>query len=239
MRVTDAFEDLDTGRLEDRLGYRFRERGLLAEALTHASTQDGHNERLEFLGDAVLNLVVAEMLYAERPEAREGHLTELKSMLVSRTTLERVAERIGLDGAVRTGGSLENRPSVPRSVLGNALEAILGAIYLDSRGQHGIGQAGLVALRLLAPERARLSLDYDRAHAKQILQHYAQRSLGTLPGYAVLEHFEHAETSAFLVAAELEGKSYPPAWGTTKREAERWAAWEAVLRLRAEGKLAG
>ena len=126
-------------KLEACLGYSFHAPRLLWEALTHASTQEVHNERLEFLGDAVLNLVVSQTIFARFPEAREGRLTELKAFLVARNTLEEVAQRLGLAGEIRTGGGLENRGSLPRSLLGNALEAILGAIFLDSENQNQTG----------------------------------------------------------------------------------------------------
>ena len=216
-------------RLEGRLGYRFRDRELLARALTHASARDGHNERLEFLGDAVLNLVVAEALFRTLPDKREGRLTELKALLVSRDTLERVALRLGLADFVRTGGSLAERGSVPRSVLGNALEALLGALYLDAGNAAGLEIAGRAALAWLQPEMARLETEHARARAKSKLQAWAQRAHGCLPEYHLLETFVHPEAHAFQVAALVAGRRFPAAWASTKKEAERLAAWEALL----------
>jgi ribonuclease-3 len=192
-----------------------------------------HNERLEFLGDAVLNLVVSQTIFARFPEAREGRLTELKAFLVARNTLEEVAQRLGLAGEIRTGGGLENRGSLPRSLLGNALEAILGAIFLDSENQNqtGLNVSKRVVLKWLAPEFESIEDRQIRRAAKQELQAFAQRKFGTLPSYEVVDHFDHPETKAFKVSARIGNRSFVGAWGTTKRDAERLAAWEAWLEL--------
>jgi len=220
----------DPGALEGVLGHRFRRPELLREALTHASAEEAHNERLEFLGDAVLSLVAAEELYVRFPKAREGRLTDSKSRLVARATLARVARRLGLEPWLVTGGSLEIRRSVPRSVLGNAVEALLGAIYLDA----GLEAAREAFRRWLAPEIRALEESPSRIHAKQRLQELCQKRFGGLPRYRILEQVEHPETTAFQAAVEIGERSFPPAWGTTKKEAERWAAWEALLVLEAE-----
>lgn len=221
-------------RLEERIGYRFRNRELLARALTHASSRDRHNERLEFLGDAVLNLVVAEALFRTLPDLREGRLTELKALLVARDTLERTAARLGMDEFLRTGGSLAGRATVPRSVLGNALEAVLGAAYLDVEPAQRLETVRRLALGWLQPEMGRLVAVQERARAKSRLQDWAQRTHGCLPEYRVVETFEHPETRSFLVAAVVAGRSFPAAWAAAKKEAERLAAWEALLTLRGE-----
>ncbi len=227
-------EQADHRRLEDRLGYRFRDRELLARALTHASARDGHNERLEFLGDAVLNLVVAEALFRTLPDLREGRLTELKALLVSRDTLERVAMRLGLAEFVRTGGSLAERGSIPRSVLGNALEALLGALYLDAGEAEGLETAAKASLAWLQPEMARLETEHARARSKSRLQSWSQRAHGCLPEYHLVETFDHPEAHAFQVAAVVAGRRFPAAWASTKKDAERLAAWEALLVIQGE-----
>lgn len=226
----------DFGRLEDLLGYCFRDRLLLQEALTHASRPEVHNERLEFLGDAVLNLVAAEELYRLFPGVREGRLTVLKSRVVSREALSRAGERLGLGGWLRTGGSLERRASLPRSLLGNALEAVLGALYVDSGPAGALEHARAAVRRWLAPELENLDQDNARESAKQTLQLYTQRVHGCVPRYHVLETYEHPLTTSFCVAAEVDGRRFPAAWGSSKKEAERWAAWEAILGLRAQGE---
>ncbi len=233
-----ADDPRDAGRLESRLGYTFRDPELLRRALTHASATENadHNERLEFLGDAVLNLVVAEALYRNLPHSREGRLTELKSMLVARRTLERVAMHLELEPHLHTGSGLDSGAGLPPSVLGNALEALIGAIYLDRPLGEGLGVASQVALALLEPEIERIPEEYERQRAKSLLQAHAQRHHGCLPRYLLLDTYEHPRASAFQVAVELAGRRFPPSWGKTKKDAERNAAVEALLVLRAEGR---
>lgn len=227
----------DPAHLEELLGHRFTDRSLLEEAITHASTQEEiHNERLEFLGDTVLNLVIAEELYARYPHDREGRLTELKSRLISRQTLGEVGGRLGLEPHLRIGGSLNSRMSLPPSVLGNALEALLGAIYLDCAPEQRLSVMRSIITKWLQPEFLSLEHAHERASAKQVLQFYVQKECGTLPKYHCVDTFEHPLTAAFKVEVEIQQRRFPAAWGTNKKEAERWAAWEALLVLKAEGR---
>jgi ribonuclease-3 len=230
-------------RLEEVLGHRFRRAELLEEALTHASSAAGHNERLEHLGDAVLNLVAAEMLFLRHPDAREGLLTQWKSLLVARETLARVGERLGLAPYLRVGGGLDGE-ALPRSLLGNAVESLLGAVYLDAGGGldprgGGLAACAQLAARWLEPELAALPDRHARAHAKMLLQDWAQAQGGPPPIYVVTDAHEHPDAHAFRVCAECAGRRFAGAWASTKREAERLAAWEAVLTLRAEGARIG
>lgn len=230
-------------RLEEVLGHRFRRAELLEQALTHASSAAGHNERLEHLGDAVLGLIAAEMLFARFPEAREGLLTKWKSLLVSREALTRVGERLGLAAHLRVGGGLDSA-ALPRSLLGNAVESLIGAVYLDAGG--GLDSAGggmaacaAIAARWFEPELAALPARHARAHAKSLLQEWAQARHGAAPTYLVTDVHEHPEARAFRVCAELGGRRFAGAWAASKREAERLAAWEALLELRAAGEKIG
>lgn len=230
-------------RLEEILGHRFRRAELLQEALTHASSAESHNERLEHLGDAVLNLVAAEMLFLRHPDAREGLLTQWKSLLVARETLARVGERLGLAPYLIVGGGLDGA-SLPRSLLGNAVESLIGAVYLDAGGGLDPAGSGLAACsrlvaRWLEPELAALPDRHARAHAKMLLQSWAQAQRGAPPSYLVTATHDHPETRAFRVCAEVAGRRFGGAWAPSKREAERLAAWEAVLALRGEGERIG
>jgi len=230
-------------RLEEVLGHQFRRAELLEEALTHASSAESHNERLEHLGDAVINLVAAEMLFIRHPDAREGLLTQWKSLLVARETLARVGERLELAPYLRVGGGLDGS-ALPRSLLGNAVESLLGAVYLDAGGgldpnSGGLAACARLAARWLEPELAALPNRHARAHAKMLLQDWAQAERGAPPGYVVTESHEHLDTRSFHVCAEVAGRRFAGAWAPSKREAERLAAWEAVLVLRAEGEMLG
>jgi len=207
------------------LPHRFRDEALLRLALTHASTGgDEDNERLEFLGDAVLDLVVAEEFFRLHPTADEGVLTEMKAWIVSREVLAEAAHRLGIEEAVVLGNGMKNRP-LPRSVHANLYEAVLGAVYLD---------AGLEASRSFVLDSLSGPLDKVRRleaipNPKQSLQRHSQLATGQPPNYVLLDERGSAHSKAFLVAAQIADHRYPGAWGRTRKEAERWAAHEALL----------
>lgn len=208
----------------------FRDPALLELALTHASTQgERHNERLEFLGDAVLDLVVADELIATVPELDEGEMTELKASLVSRRTLAAVAAELDLGSRARVGQGLRER-QLPSSVLANLFEALLGAVYLD----RGLEAARAFVRASLARPLADVRRRGPDANPKQALQHLAQARWGEIPLYELLEERGRAHARSFLVAARLQARAFPAAWGRTRKEAERWAAYEALLVLETE-----
>jgi len=208
------------------LSYEFKDPKLLELALTHssASSSGRDNERMEFLGDAALDLIVAEELYDRAPELPEGQMTELKAAVVSRASLAVVARDMGLDELASVGRGLERR-RLSRSVLANLYEAVFAAVYLDG---------GLEAAREFARETLGASLDgdpEDERSPKQVLQEHVQKRDGLPPTYRMLEERGAMHARAFLVQAETDAESYPPAWGRTVKEAERWAAYEALLVL--------
>jgi ribonuclease-3 len=208
-------------------GHDFHDPALYELALTHSSvegTQD--NERLEFLGDAALDLVVAEELYATHPDLSEGPLTELKAAVVSRKALAEAARRLALEDAARVGRGLGRR-ALSRAVLANLFEALLGAIYLDG----GLAAARRFVLSSLADDLARVREDSLGGVPKQRLQELCQRCWGEPPMYVVLEQRGKSHARAFLVAAEADGEQFPSAWGRTVKEAESRAAEEALLVL--------
>jgi ribonuclease-3 len=210
-----------------RVPYEFHDQSLFDLALTHASVgAERDNERLEFLGDAALDLIVAEELYRHHRELPEGDLTELKAWVVSRRTLAEAARRMKLGDEARVGQSLRQQ-SLPRSVLSNLYEAVLGAVYLDG---------GLESARAFAHATLLAPLDEVRqrthsANPKQRMQHLCQKRWGNPPDYIVLETRGEAHARAFLIAAEVGGEQFPSAWGRTRKEAEGWAAHEALLVL--------
>jgi len=235
-------ETAGTGELTERelaaaeraIGHRFASRPLLRQALTHSSTGAGtlgHNERLEFLGDTILSLLVAEELFRANPTETEGELTERKSAIVSRPHLARVSLRLGIERFLIVGKGIPRDRPVPRSILSNALEAILGAIYLDG----GLEAARRATLHWLRPGSEGGSRAQE--NHKKALQHYAQARYGAPPTYRVLALRGSEVARAFEIVAEVNGRVFPPAWGKTKREAEQWAAREAILALEAEGAL--
>jgi ribonuclease-3 len=211
------------------LPHDFADPALLELALTHSSTVASlDNERLEFLGDAVLDLVVAEELYRHHEGLQEGDLTEQKAFVVSRKTLAEAAQRMGLDEIAKLGRGLARR-ALSRSVLANLYEAVLGAVYLDA----GLERARTFTLETL---REPLTEVRERSHApnpKQVFQELCQKRWGRPPSYSLLETRGLAHTRSFLVAAEADegAQQFPSAWGRTRKEAESWAAHEALLVL--------
>jgi ribonuclease-3 len=215
--------------------HAFQDERLLALALTHASTGASEdNERLEFLGDAVLDLIVAEELYRVVPPLDEGAMTELKAWVVSRKVLAGVARALGLEEQARVGAGMRAR-ALTSSMLANLYEAALGAVYLDA----GLAAAQAFARATLAGPLARVQAQKSAPNEKQVLQRHSQAVTGHPPEYVVLRERGHAHAKAFLVAAEFGARRFPSAWGRTLKEAERWAAHEALLVLQEEDASAG
>jgi ribonuclease-3 len=213
------------------LPYEFRDPDLLELALTHSSLGSSRdNERLEFLGDAALDLVVAEDIFRCHRDLAEGEMTELKASVVSRKSLAEAATALGLGESARLGQGLRQR-ALPRSVLANLYEAVLGAIYLDGGLEAARGFIHSTLSTQLLAVRAR---DRD-ANPKQRFQQLCQSRFGELPAYVVLESRGEAHARAFLIAAEADHERFPSAWGRTRKEAESWAAHEALLVLAERG----
>ena len=215
------------------LEYRFKDPDMLASALTHASVATSRlasNERLEFLGDAVLGLVICEELYARFPEYLEGELTRIKSVVVSRETCARVADRLGLVNHLSLGKGITESANLPSSLAACAYEAIVGAVYLDG----GLAVAQRLILRDMGEEIDRVLAGEHRLNYKSLLQQHAQHDLGATPTYDVLDEKGPDHAKAFEVAVVLRGRRYPSAWGPSKKSAERRAAMEA---LRALGRI--
>ncbi len=225
---------LDRERLQNRLGYHFQDESLLDLALTHRSCGGNNNERLEFLGDAVLDLVVGELLFGRFPEAREGELSRMRSNLVKGTSLARVARQLNIGNQLNLGGGERKSGGQRRdSILADALEALIGAIYLD---------AGLVIARQrteewLVDSIAGLSKQGEDKDAKTRLQEYLQGQGKSLPEYQV-EHVKgdpHDQT--FVVSCNIELLEKPVmAEGSSRRGAEQAAADKILQQLRNTGK---
>jgi len=212
------------------LDYDFRDPSLLELALTHASTgRQENNERLEFLGDAVLDVIVAEELFRSDPLRNEGEMTERKAWIVSREVLAGVAHALGLEDLAHFGHGMRDR-QIPRSVLANLYEGYLGAVYLDG----GLEAARTFALATLKDAFHEVGQLEDARNPKQELQRRSQIETGEPPAYVLVEERGHAHAKAFLVAAEVGEQRFPSAWGRTRKEAERWAAQEALLLLDGE-----
>jgi ribonuclease III len=225
--------------LERRLRSTLRNRALWEQALTHRSYAYERgglptNERLEFLGDAVLGIVITDQLYNEFPDQPEGDLAKMRAALVNMTVLADVAREIGLGDAVKLGRGEEMTGGKDKSsILADTLEAVFGAVYLD----RGIRTARRVILRLFLP-RVRGQVEGGVVHDyKTTLQELAAAQLSTLPDYTLSESGpDHAKR--FQAIVSLAGISYGAGAGRSKKEAEQAAARVAVERLR-EGSHSG
>ena len=226
--------------LEDALGYRFREPALLREALRHSSYANEHrggeaasNERLEFLGDSVLGFVTAEFLFRSRPEAPEGELTRLRARLVCEESLYGVARTLGLGQYLCLGRGEEAGGGRERaSILADATEAVIAAVYLDG----GIEAAEALIHRVLLDDAEETRAAEQRRDYKTALQEFVQRTPGQALSYRLAGESgpDHAKT--FTVTVLLDGAPAGTGSGHSKKEAEQMAARDALARLGGEAE---
>jgi len=227
-------EALVLEKCQQQMGYRFRQIDLLRAALTHtscANTRAMSNERLEFLGDSIIGMVVCEQLYNKYPDYQEGELTKIKSVVVSRHSCAAVTRRLQLDRCLFLGKGLSQQREIPENVLADVFEALVAAVYLDG----GWEVARQWVLRCLGPimEQA-VQEKVWHANAKSELQTLAQREHGVTPRYQVLDEQGPDHCKCFKVSAQIGSHMFAPAWGRTKKEAEIRAACNALAQLRGE-----
>ncbi len=223
----------DLDQLQDVLGHRFRDLALLDLALTHESYSNerncpfGNNERLEFLGDSVLGLVVCRYLYDRHPHLSEGRLAQIKASLVSTTCLARQARSLNLDRYLRLGrGELLAHGGARRNIQADTLEAVIGALFLDG----GMEAARRFVLSLLQDPMDRMEgLQKD---FKSLLQEHTQRLHKALPLYRVMTEEGPPHERTFVVEVSFLTEPLGQGVGRTKREAGQSAAQEALDVLR-------
>ena len=229
----DADHSEKMSRCEKLIDYQFQDQELLRFALTHASGAAhrlASNERLEFLGDAVLGFVVCAWLYEDYPEYNEGDLTKIKSAVVSRRTCGKVACEIGLDECLIVGRGVTRNRSFPRSLVSDVFESIVAAIYLD--GGHDV-----VGARLKHWLRSEVEMAVQSQGAtnyKSTLQQRAQRDIACTPIYRLKRETGPDHRKSFLISAVIDGHEYTAAWGTNKKEAEQKAAANALAEMNGE-----
>jgi ribonuclease-3 len=212
------------------IGYQFNDIDLLRNALTHASGAAhrlASNERLEFLGDAVLGFVVCSWLYEAYPEYSEGDLTKIKSAVVSRRTCGKVACQIGLDQCLIVGRGVARNRSYPRSLVSDAFESVVAAMYLD--GGHQVARDRLQGWLKSEVEMAVQS--QGASNYKSTLQQRAQRDIACTPLYRLKQETGPDHRKSFLISAVINGKEYTAAWGSNKKEAEQKAAANALAEM--------
>ena len=218
---------------EALLGYCFHDRELLREALTHASIADDRrqsNERLEFLGDSVLGLVVCHRLFEIYPDYLEGDLTKLKSAVVSRNTCAAVANAIGLTELIFVGKGMTGRAGTaqrPSSLAAGVFESIIAAIYLDG----GLEPARTFILRHMNAHIQQFAATTHQQNYKSLLQQYAQQNLDGSPMYELLDEKGPDHSKCFEVRVVIGGRAFGSAWGPAKKPAEQRAAQIALEEL--------
>jgi ribonuclease-3 len=219
-----------TRQLEQILGHKFFHPGLLEKAMTHSSAVDSRllsNERLEFLGDAVLGVVICRSLFERFPAYLEGDLTKIKSLLVSRKTCARLARQLGLQKFLKIGKGMVDNKALSSSLAAGLFEAVIAAIYIDGGFE--------AADRFLSKHFGTLieKADAKQAHGnyKSLLQQYVQQRFNTTPVYELLDEKGPDHDKCFESEVVVNDRHFQSAWGRNKKEAEQKAAFNALVDL--------
>ena len=218
--------------LENTLGYKFETKKLITEALTHKSYKQPYdNERLEFLGDAVLDLIVGEYLYKKFPKSDEGELSKLRASLVNEDGFNKLAIFLNLGDYIYLSNAEEKNGGREKpSLLSNAFEAVMGAIYLES----GLEKLNTVVLNLLEKNYETISLDNLFKDFKTALQEITQSRFGLIPEYTVIASRGPDHKKEFEIAVIIDSKEYARAVGKSKKVAQQEAAKIALNILKEE-----
>jgi ribonuclease-3 len=210
-------------QIEHSIGYSFRDERYLAQALTHSSAADDRlasNERLEFLGDSVLALVICQTLYERFPSYLEGDLTKVNSCA-------KVARKLDLKSALKMGKGMSSVRTIPRSLEAGVIEAVIGAIYLDG----GFNEAKAFILRTFDFLLEKAYNEGTHGNYKSLLQQYSQDKYGVTPTYVLLDEKGPDHNKCFESEVILDEHHFSSAWGVTKKEAEQLAALNALKEL--------
>lgn len=224
---------MDEGTLrqvEQIVGYEFSDKSLLARALTHSSAVDDRlqsNERLEFLGDAVLALVICQALFERFSNYLEGDLTKIKSNLVSRETCAQICGQFGLQKFLKIGKGMISNRALSGSLAAGVLESIIAAVYLDG----GLETARDFILQAFGPLIEQADAEQAQGNFKSLLQQYAQEHFNATPSYILLDEKGPDHNKCFELGVVLTNHHFPSAWGTNKKEAEQKAAFNALVEL--------
>lgn len=215
--------------LETKIGYTFKNQTLLVSALTHPSyrherQEETDNQRLEFLGDSVLNLVTAEYLFEKHPTSQEGDLSKLRSQLTHNQTLAAIGSELKLGSYMNFGKGEEERGGSERpSNLADAVEAVIGAVYIDS----GIVAARKIFRKLFMPRMATIKTS-GHFNPKGALQEIAQVHFKCIPEYTLINEQGPAHAPTYTVEVSLRNKRLAQGSGASKRDAEKEAARAAI-----------
>ena len=209
--------------LEKKLGYAFDKKDLLKKALTHISKSDENNETLEFLGDAVINLSISDLIIKNFPNDDEGTLSLMRSKLVSRDTLNKIGKEIKLNEFIICGESFKNQ-ALPENILGNALEAIFGAIYQEK----GFEISNKIVANLFT-KNIELIIPEDLKNTKNILQEYCQKNGLGLPSYNQI--LKNEKKDSFSVVCKMNEDLYSIGYGKKLKLAEQDAALKLLKQI--------
>ena len=231
--LTSSYEQEILDDCQKAIGYRFRKIELLRGALTHSSsanTRSASNERLEFLGDAILGLITCEQLYHRFPEYQEGEMTKIKSAVVSRSACASFSQQIDLASFLFLGRGMRTSAELPANLHADVFESMVAAIYLDG----GMEPVHSFVLKFVGPEIDRVVRDVANNNYKSLLQQVAQRDLGGMPKYQVLDEQGPDHARSFKIAVVINAHRYPAAWGQNKKIAESRAAQNALAEINGE-----
>ncbi|HUT36218.1 MAG TPA: ribonuclease III [Planctomycetota bacterium] len=218
---------------QEAVGYQFCDTAWLEKALTHSSNRSDlglSNERMEFLGDAILGMVVSEYLFNTYRGHTEGELTAVKSIVVSQRTLARQSRALGLDKFLSVGRGMSRGRRLPNSVVANVFEALIAAIHLD----RGLEAAREFVLRTLVAEIQDAETTKQHKNSKSVLQQLVQRKRGCTPTYRVIEESGPDHAKSFRVVTEIEGAEFGTGWGRNKKEAEQHSARETLALVKSQ-----
>lgn len=217
-------------QIEQIVEHKFSDKNLLAEALTHSSAVDDRlqsNERLEFLGDSVLALVICQALFERFSNYLEGDLTKIKSKLVSRETCAQISGQLGLPQFLKLGKGMISNRALSGSLAAGVLETIIAAIYLDG----GFEAARDFILRVFGPLIEQADAEESQGNFKSLLQQYAQEHFNATPSYLLLDEKGPDHNKCFELGVVITDRHFPSAWGVNKKEAEQKAAFNALVEL--------
>lgn len=218
---------------EALLGYKFSNPDYLYEAITHASVANSRllsYERLEFLGDSILGFTVCEYLFNTYPNWLEGELTQIKSNVVSRDACAEIGQELNIESCLVVGKGVGSRGKVPKSLLANAFESIVAAIYLDG----GMDVVKNFLLPLVIPKVEESVNGEYFSNYKAELQQYAQKRYGLPPVYDLVDSRGPDHEKWFKISARVNKKTFEPSWGKNKKQAEQRAAANALASINGE-----
>ena len=214
--------------LQKKLGHKFKKPELLEQAMTHCSSvvnRFDSNERLEFFGDAILDMVICEWIYETYDDMDEGSLTQLKSSVVSRKSCSQVAAPLELGKYIILGKGSEKLDSISGSVAAGALEAVIAAIYLDG----GYKKVRKFILKNFADIIEETAQSQHKGNYKSLLQHYTQKKHGSAPDYEIVDEQGPDHNKCFESEVLINHNSLGRGWGVNKKQADQKAAHNALI----------